>query len=73
MRYGVSLGERLNIRPDWWERLTAFVVDYNHPGGAVALLRQLGRLLDADPGHHASATTVPLRRNRCFRGPLSRA
>ena len=37
------------------------------PAGAVALLRQLGRLLDANPGHHASATTVPLRRNRRFR------
>lgn len=49
-RYGAKLGERLKARPDWWERFTAFVAASNYPSGAVDLLRQLGRLLDANPG-----------------------
>lgn len=49
-RYGASLGERLTITPHWWEGFTAFVAAHNHPNGAVALLRELGRLLDAHPG-----------------------
>jgi hypothetical protein len=31
-------------------RFTAFVAACNYPGGAVDLLRQLGRLLEANPG-----------------------
>lgn len=73
LRYGASLGERLNVKPDWWERFTAFVAARNHPGGAVELLRQLGRLLDADP-----RCAPPQLLSRCaetdgFAGPLSRA
>jgi hypothetical protein len=31
--------------PDWWQALTEFAAARHHPGGAVAILRQAGRVL----------------------------
>ncbi len=69
--YGAALGARLTVRPDWWDRFTGFVAARNHPGGAVALLRQLGRLLDTDPG--CPPRQLLARCGDSARGPLSRA
>jgi len=48
-RYGARLAARLTAVPPWWEALTAFTAARHHPGGAVAILRQAGRVLSADP------------------------
>lgn len=48
-RYAVSLAGRLPAIPPWWEDLAAFTAARYHPGGAVAILRQAGRMLAADP------------------------
>ncbi len=48
-RYAVSLAARLPVVPPWWDDLAAFTAARYHPGGAVAILRQAGRMLAADP------------------------
>ena len=48
-RYAVSLAGRLPATPPWWDDLAAFTAARYHPGGAVAILRQAGRMLAADP------------------------
>ena len=35
--------------PPWWDELTAFVCARYHPGGAMTVLRQTGRILLAEP------------------------
>jgi hypothetical protein len=48
-RYAVSLAARLPAVPLWWDDLAAFTAARYHPGGAVAIMRQAGRMLAADP------------------------
>jgi hypothetical protein len=48
-RYAASLTARLPAIPPWWDDLAAFTAARYHPGGAVAILRQAGRMLAADP------------------------
>jgi hypothetical protein len=48
-RYAASLAARLPAIPPWWDDLTAFTAARYHPGGAVAILRQAGRMLAAEP------------------------
>lgn len=48
-RYAASLAARLPAVPSWWDDLAAFTAARYHPGGAVAILRQAGRMLAADP------------------------
>jgi hypothetical protein len=48
-RYAASLATRLPATPPWWDDLAAFTAARYHPGGAVAILRQAGRGLAADP------------------------
>jgi hypothetical protein len=47
-RYGASLAARLPVIPPWWQALTEFAAARYHPGGAVAILRQAGRVISAD-------------------------
>lgn len=44
-RYAAALADRLNPAPEWWPELVAFLAARYHPGGAVAVLRDTGRLL----------------------------
>jgi hypothetical protein len=44
-RYGTSLAARMDDVPGWWQALTEFAAARHHPGGAVAVLRQAGRVL----------------------------
>jgi hypothetical protein len=62
-RYSAKLSEPLKVRPVV-ERFAAFVAASNYPGGAVDLLRQLGRLLDANPGFHARNSCCPQSQTR---------
>jgi hypothetical protein len=48
-RYAVAAARRLRQVPDWWEDLAAFAAARHHPGGAIEILREAGRLLAADP------------------------
>ena len=48
-RYAEALATRLKTTPSWWPDLVAFVAARHHPGGAVAVLRETGRLLVAEP------------------------
>jgi hypothetical protein len=48
-RYGASLAARMGDAPGWWQALTEFAAARHHPGGAVAILRQAGRVLLAGP------------------------
>jgi hypothetical protein len=47
-RYAAA-ARRLRQVPDWWEDLAAFAAARHHPGGAIEILREAGRLLAADP------------------------
>jgi hypothetical protein len=46
--YSASLAARLPVVPPWWQALTEFAAARYHPGGAVAILRQAGRVVSAD-------------------------
>lgn len=48
-RYAAALANRLNPAPEWWPDLVAFLAARYHPGGAVAVLRDAGRLLNDVP------------------------
>jgi hypothetical protein len=48
-RYAEALAIRLKTAPPWWPDLVAFVAARHHPSGAVAVLRETGRLLVAEP------------------------
>jgi hypothetical protein len=48
-QYGVSLAARLPAVPPWWQALIGFAAARYHPGGAVAILRQAGRVISAGP------------------------
>ena len=48
-RYAAAAARRLRQVPDWWEDLAAFAAARHHPGGAIEILREAGRLLAADP------------------------
>ena len=47
-RYGASLAARLPVVPPWWQALVEYSAARYHPGGAVAVLRQAGRVISAD-------------------------
>lgn len=44
-RYGASLAGRMAPAPSWWVPLIVYTTARFHPGGAVAVLRETGRLL----------------------------
>jgi hypothetical protein len=44
-RYGASLAARLPVIPPWWQALTGYSAARYHPGGAVAIMRQAGRVI----------------------------
>ena len=46
-RYGASLAARLPVVPPWWQALIEYSAARYHPGGAVAILRQAGRVICA--------------------------
>jgi hypothetical protein len=48
-RYSAALAGRLHPVPAWWDGLTAFAAARHHPGGAIVILGEAGRLLRADP------------------------
>ncbi len=48
-RYAAAMSGRLDPVPAWWDDLTAFAAARHHPGGAIVILREAGRLLAADP------------------------
>jgi len=48
-RYAAATARRLRQVPDWWEDLVAFAAARHHPGGAIEILREAGRLLAAGP------------------------
>jgi hypothetical protein len=48
-RYAASLARRMQPAPAWWSPLVEFAAARFHPGGTVAVLRETGRLLIADP------------------------
>ncbi|MEO3936389.1 hypothetical protein V3N99_06480 [Dermatophilaceae bacterium Soc4.6] len=64
-RYAASMATRLETRlaavPPWWPSLAVFAAARFHPGGAVTVLRETGRLLLADPalGPHQLMNLAP--------------
>jgi hypothetical protein len=62
-RYAAALAGRLGQVPAWWDDLTAFAAARHHPGGAIEILREAGRLLAADP-----AASPPQLLDRCEPG-----
>jgi len=48
-RYGTAVAGRLSQAPPWWDELVTFTAARYHPSGAVAILRETGRLLLAAP------------------------
>ena len=48
-RYSAAVARRLRPVPAWWDDLTAFAVARHHPGGAIVILREAGRLLAPTP------------------------
>lgn len=48
-RYGTAVAGRLDEAPPWWDELVTFAAARYHPSGAVAILRETGRLLVAAP------------------------
>ena len=48
-RYSAAMAGRLHPVPAWWDDLTAFAAARHHPGGAIVILREAGRLLSAGP------------------------
>jgi hypothetical protein len=48
-RYAAAMARRLGQVPPWWDDLAAYAAARHHPGGAVGILRETGRLLAADP------------------------
>jgi hypothetical protein len=48
-RYAASLGARLPSIPPWWNLLAEFATARYHPSGSVAVLRETGRALLAQP------------------------
>jgi site-specific recombinase XerC len=48
-RYAAATARRLRQVPGWWDDLVAFAAARHHPGGAVEILREAGRLPAADP------------------------
>lgn len=48
-RYAASLAARMPSTPPWWHELTTFVCARYHPGGAMIVLRTIGRILLAEP------------------------
>ena len=48
-RYAASLGARLPSIPQWWNQLAEFASARYHPSGSVAVLRETGRALLAQP------------------------
>jgi ribosomal protein L37E len=59
-RYAAVIARRLAPVPAWWDDLTAFAAARHHPGGAIVILREAGRLLAADP-----AASPPQLLDRC--------
>ncbi len=57
-RYGASTAARLPDIRGWWQALTEFAAARHHPGGAVAILRQAGRVM-LRPMPHAGAPADP--------------
>lgn len=49
LRYAASLAARMQPAPPWWSTLATFATARRHPGGAVAVLRESGKALLADP------------------------
>jgi hypothetical protein len=49
-RYAASMATRMAPAPPWWPALTEFTAARRYPGGTVAVLREVGRVLIADPG-----------------------
>lgn len=61
-RYAASLASRMQPAPQWWAALVVFSAARFHPGGTVAVLRETGRLLVADPAvapHQLMSLTPP--------------
>jgi hypothetical protein len=48
-RYPAAMAGRLHPVPAWWDDLTAFATARHHPGGAIVILREAGRLPGAGP------------------------
>lgn len=48
-RYAASMATRIQPAPHWWAALVVFAAARFHPGGTVAVLRETGHLLIADP------------------------
>jgi len=48
-RYAASMAGRMHPAPQWWPELVAFTAARYHPGGAIAILRQIARVLRQDP------------------------
>jgi hypothetical protein len=59
-RYAAATARRLRQVPGWWEDLVAFAAARHHPGGAIEILREAGRLLAADPCSQPSPPPGPL-------------
>jgi hypothetical protein len=49
-RYAASMAARMAPAPQWWPALASFTAARRHPGGAIAVLRELARVLIAEPG-----------------------
>lgn len=48
-RYAASLAKRMRPPPSWWTLLVDFTAARYYPGGTVAVLRETGRILLANP------------------------
>ena len=48
-RYAASLAKRMRPPPSWWTLLVDFTAARYYPGGTVAVLREPGRILLANP------------------------
>lgn len=48
-RYAASMATRMPAVPAWWEELAAYVAARYHPSGAVSILREIGRIVIAEP------------------------
>jgi hypothetical protein len=59
-RYAAAMARRLGKVPAWWDELAVFAAARHHPGGAIEILREAGRLLAADP-----AASPPQLLDRC--------
>ncbi|RPF26004.1 integrase [Georgenia muralis] len=64
-RYAASLAKRLPSPPPWWNLLVEFAAARHHPSGTMAVLRETGRALTANPA------TTPHQLRRAAGAPIS--